>query len=86
MGIISTISVTIVVIFIGIIALAIFIQTNVELWNEVGKDLWDDFTGWLKKTKAGMWYNNRKNGIDILSDREYDRIVRTKGIKVIEIV
>lgn len=86
MSIISTISVTIVVIFIGIIALAIFIQTNVELWNEVGKDLWDDFTGWFKKTKVGMWYNNRKNGIDILSDREYDRIVRTKGIKVIEIV
>lgn len=86
MSIISTISVTLVVIFIGIIALAIFIQTNVELWNEVGKDLRDDFTGWFKKTKAGMWYNNKKNGVDILSDREYDRIVKTKEIKVIEIV
>ena len=67
MSIISTIFMTIVVLFIGIITLAIFIQTNVELWNEVGKDLWDDFTSWFKKTKIGMWYTNKKNGIEILS-------------------
>ena len=57
------------VLFIGAISIIIFIQTNVELWNEVGKDLWNEMKHKFNGTKVGMWYKNRKNGVEILSDK-----------------
>ena len=61
------------VLFIGAISIIIFIQTNVELWNEV-KYKFND-------TKVGMWYKNRKNGVEILSDRKYKYLVKSGQIK-----
>ena len=69
------------VLFIGAISIIIFIQTNVELWNEVGKDLWNEMKCKFNDTKVGMWYKNRKNGVEILSDRKYKYLVRSGQIK-----
>ena len=69
------------VLFIGAISIIIFIQTNVELWNEVGKDFWNEMKCKFNDTKVGMWYKNRKNGVEILSDRKYNYLVRSGQIK-----
>ena len=69
------------VLFIGAISIIIFIQTNVELWNEVGKDLWNEMKHKFNGTKVGMWYKNRKNGVEILSDRKYKYLMKSGQIK-----
>ena len=69
------------VLFIGAISIIIFIQTNVELWNEVGKDFWNEVKYKFNDTKVGMWYKNRKNGVEILSDRKYKYLVKSGQIK-----
>ena len=69
------------VIFIGAISIIIFIQTNVELWNEVGKDLWNEMKYKFNDTKMSMWYKNRKNGVEILSDRKYKYLLKSGQIK-----
>ena len=69
------------VLFIGAISIIIFIQTNVELWNEVGKDFWNEMKSKFNDTKVGMWYKNRKNGVEILSDRKYKYLVKSGQIK-----
>lgn len=69
------------VLFIGAISIIIFIQTNVELWNEVGKDFWNEMKQKFNDTKVGMWYKNRKNGVEILSDRKYKYLVKSGQIK-----
>ena len=69
------------VLFIGAISIIIFIQTNVELWNEVGKDLWNEMKYKFNDTKVGMWYKNRKNRVEILSDRKYNYLVKSGQIK-----
>lgn len=69
------------VLFIGAISIIIFIQTNVELWNEVGKDLWNEMKHKFNDTKVSMWYKNRKNGVEILSDRKYKYLVKSGQIK-----
>ena len=80
---------------IGMIAaiifiLGLFIQTNVELWNDVGKDLWNDMKStvisWFNNTKMGMWYKNKKNKVEILSDRKYNRLLKSGQIKNILVV
>ena len=30
---------------------------------------------WFKSTSLGMWWSNRKNGVTILSDAEYERLI-----------
>ena len=73
------------VLFIGAISIIIFIQTNVELWNEVGKEVWGDMkstvTNWFNDTKMGMWYKNKKNKVEILSDWEYKNLMKSGQIK-----
>ena len=73
------------VLFIGAISIIIFIQTNVELWNEVGKEVWDDMKStvinWFNDTKMGMWYKNKKNKVEILSDWEYKTLMKSGQIK-----
>ena len=69
------------VLFIGAISIIIFIQTNVELWNEVGKDLWNEMKYKFNDTKVSMWYKNKKNGVEILSDRKYKYLVKSGQIK-----
>ena len=57
MDIITTIFTTILAIFIGIVALMIFIQSNVDLWKAVKPEI----QRWLRGTRLEMWYKNRKN-------------------------
>lgn len=86
----DTIFTTLVVLFIGVVSIMIFIQTNVELWNEVRKDLWNDMKStvisWFNDTKMGMWYKNKKNKVEILSDRKYNRLLKSGQIKNIIVV
>ena len=81
----DTIFTTLFILFFGAITIMIFIQTNVELWNEVGKDFWNDMksniTDWFNDTKMGMWYKNKKNKVEILSDREYKNLMESGRIK-----
>ena len=77
----DTIFTTLFILFFGAITIMIFIQTNVELWNEVGKDFWNEMKYKFNDTKVGMWYKNRKNGVEILSDRKYKYLVKSGQIK-----
>ena len=83
--IMDTIFTTLFILFFGAITIMIFIQTNVELWNEVGKDFWNDMksniTDWFDNTKMSMWYKNKKNKVEILSDREYKNLMESGRIK-----
>ena len=85
MNAISTILHVVVILAFGLFALGIFIQTNVELWNEVGKEVWDDMksdvTNWFNDTKMSMWYKNKKNKVEILSDWEYKTLMKSGQIK-----
>ena len=85
MNTISTILYVVVMLAFGLLVLGIFIQTNVELWNEVGKEVWDDMkstvTNWFNDTKMGMWYKNKKNKVEILSDWEYKNLMKSGQIK-----
>lgn len=83
MDIFSTILMTIGPLLIGVLTLAIFIQTNKELWEDSGKDLWGDVKSWYKNTRLYMWNKNRKNGVKILSEREYNRLLRNGQIKYV---
>ena len=83
--IMDTIFTTLFILFFGAITIMIFIQTNVELWNEIGKDFWNDMksniTDWFDNTKMSMWYKNKKNKVEILSDREYKNLMESGRIK-----
>ena len=83
--IMDTIFTTLFILFFGAITIMIFIQTNVELWNEVGKDFWNDMksniTDWFDNTKMSMWYKNKKNKVEILSNREYKNLMESGRIK-----
>ena len=90
MNAISTILYVVVMLVFGPLILGIFIQSNVELWNEVGKEIWDDMksdvTNWFNDTKMSMWYKNKKNKVGILSDWEYENLMKSGQIKNIIIV
>ena len=85
MNAISTIPYVVVMLVFGPLILGIFIQSNVELWNEVGKEVWDDMKStvinWFNDTKMGMWYKNKKNKVEILSDWEYKTLMKSGQIK-----
>lgn len=86
----DTIFTTLFILFFGAITIMIFIQTNVELWNEVGKEAWDDMKStvinWFNGTKMSMWYKNKKNKVEILSEWEYKNLMKSGQIKNIIIV
>lgn len=77
MDIITTIFTTILAIFIGIVVIMIFIQSNVDLWKEVKPEI----QSWLRGTRLEMWYKNHKNKVKILTKSEYDYLVRSGKIK-----
>ena len=83
--IMDTIFTTIFILFIGAISIMLFIKTNVELWNGIGKDLWNEMksniVNWFNDTKMGMWYKNKKNKAEILSDWEYENLLESGQIK-----
>ena len=85
MNTISTILYVVVMLAFGLLVLGIFIQTNVELWNEVGKEVWDDMKStvinWFNDTKRSMMYKNKKNKVEILSDWEYKTLMKSGQIK-----
>ena len=82
MDIITTIFTTILAIFIGIVVLMIFIQCNVDLWNEMKPEI----KSWFKGTRLEMWYKNHKNRVKILSDMEYNQMMKSGKIKNIIVV
>ena len=63
--------------FIGLVAIAIFIQSTVELRREMKPEIQD----WFKTTKLGMWYSNRKNKVKVLSDLEYNQMMMSGKVK-----
>ena len=73
MNTISTILYVAVMLVLGLFVLGIFIQTNKELWGVMKSDV----ISWFKSTRMGMNYYNRKNGVKILSDREFDNILKS---------
>jgi len=85
MNMITTIFSYIMMLFIGVIVVMIFIQSNKELWNEIGKDITNDIKNRFKATRLGMWIINKRNGVTILSDREYDNLLKSGKIKFIDI-
>ena len=77
MDIITTIFTTIIMVFIGLVTIVIFIQSNVDLWKVVKPEI----QSWLRGTRLEMWYKNHKNKVKILTKSEYDYLVRSGKIK-----
>ena len=73
----NTIFTIIVAGFIGLVTIAIFIQSTVELQREMKPEIQD----WFKTTKLGMWYSNRKNKVKVLSDLEYNQMMMSGKVK-----
>ena len=69
--------------FIGIMAILIFIQTLMDLWTDIGNDVWNGMKSKFKTTRVGMWINNRKNRVKILSEYEYEILCKSGMIKQI---
>ena len=69
------------VFLIGILAVKVF----VESFKEVRKEFEPELKEWFKGTKLGMWYANKKNGVTVLSDRQYIKLLKSGKIKSIEI-
>jgi len=61
------------------IVMLIFIQSNVELWMTMKPEI----NRWFKTTRLGMYYNNRKNGVKILSEEEYNKYVNPEKEMII---
>ena len=77
MNAISTILYVAVMLVFGILVLGIFIQTNVELWNNMKSTV----INWFNDTKMDMWYKNKKNKVEILSDWKYKNLLESGQIK-----
>jgi hypothetical protein len=69
------------VFLIGILAVKVFVESFKEARKEFGPELKE----WFKGTKLGMWYTNKKNGVTVLSDRQYRKLLKSGEIKSIEI-
>lgn len=79
---ITTILYCIGMIMMFLFAMGIFIQTSRELWES----FLEDYGDWFKTTRIGMWYNNKKNGVTILTDRKYAKLCATKKIVDIDVI
>ena len=66
---------------ITLVVTSIFIHTGRDLWKETKPELQD----WFKTTRLGMWYNNKKNGVTILSDKEYCNLLKSGSIRFVEV-
>ena len=64
------------------IAMVIFIQAS----GEFLKDAKEDIIRWFHSTKIGMNYFNKKNGVTILSEEEYNDLLMSGKIIPIEVV
>lgn len=87
---------TLIFILLFVLATLIFIQVNVELWNEIGDDFFHDtkksvkkktakVKDWYKNTRLFIWSHNRKNGVKILSEKEYLQLLQEGKIKYVVI-
>ena len=81
MSIISTIFTYLLLAVIFCVAVGIFIQCTKEMWE----NFLEDYGDWFKTTTIGMWYFNKKNGVTILTEEEYQKICATKKIVDIEV-
>jgi hypothetical protein len=83
--IMDTIFTIIFILFIGVVSFIHFIQIIVELWNEVGKDFLKNIKStiinWFNDTEIGMWYKNKKNKVEIISEWEYKNLLKSGQIK-----
>ena len=81
----DTIFTIIFILFIGVVSFIHFIQIIVELWNEVGKDVWKNIKAtvikWFNDTEIGMWYTNKKNKVEMISEWEYKNRLKSGQIK-----
>lgn len=77
MNTIATIFGYLFVLGLGIFVIMIFIQTSFDLFNEMKSEIQD----WFKTTKVGMWYNNKKNKVKVLTDAEYVQMMMSGKIK-----
>ena len=80
MNTVSTILYVAVMLVLGLFVLGIFIQTNKELWDVMKSDV----IRWFKSTRMGMNYYNRKNGVKVLTEREYCNILKSGKVIYIE--
>lgn len=62
----------------------IFIQTSRDLWNEFGKENLERIKSSLKSTRTAMWYRNRKNNFEVISEKKFNKLVN-KNFKAIVI-
>ena len=87
MNTINFIFANVIALVFGLFVVGIFIQSSKELWEEVGKDSWEDLKStvisWFKQTKVGMWVNNKRNKVEILSEKEYQKTLKSTDVKVI---
>lgn len=77
--------VTVLELCVFVIAVSTFIYTLKESWDEIGKNLWNDLKSnvsyYFYNTRLGMWYKNKQNGVTVLSERQYQRLIKKNNVK-----
>ena len=76
---------TIFQIIISIFVVALTISTIKGLWTEMIIPCYNEekenFLNWYHSTRIGRWHWNHKQGVKILTEKEYNKI--SKGNKII---
>ena len=70
------------------VSVVLFIKINDVLFDEYAserKSIKESISKWYKGTRLFMWSNNRKNGVTILSEKEYHRLLEEGKIKYVVI-
>jgi len=84
----TTFFLSIILITIFIFTLGIAVNCFIDLWREFAderKQMKKSVKDWYKKTRLFMWSSNRKNGITIISEKEYNRMLKNGEIKYVVI-
>lgn len=66
---------------IMMVSILIFIQAILDLWDNIGRDVFRSIEDWFHRTDVGARMINQKNGVTILTDEEYEEMLYGGQIK-----
>ena len=66
---------------IMLVSILIFIQAIIDLWDNIGRDVFRSIEDWFHRTDVGARMINEKNGVTILTDEEYEEMLYGGQIK-----
>ena len=79
-----------IIVILTIISVGVFCKSFKDVQNEVGKEylnyLKSTVMKWYENTRMAMWLRNKRNGVTVLSENKYQRMVRNGMIKEVIVI